>query len=185
MVEYERFDGREPGPVLMARRAHELIQEGGDHYLSAKLASIEIEDNQFGGFQIKLMFHENEMEMPFVFRGARAKLNQFPEEMKDKVQILYNKPASHPKDLSKDIGTIADILEIAYDMPEFEFAKLDAASIGGMGQLTDYEFTYETGSNSDKLAVGDIDEAIEKSVISTWDDDDVETLFGYSIGEGE
>lgn len=179
MVEFD--DNRERGPIPLAREAYELIRSGEDGTVRNMTTSVKVESHSSGGFVVELGFHEEELENPFYFRGAKAKFNQFPPEVQDRLFLLFNKPASHPRELGEDIGTIADILEIAFDLPEFEFVELQAASIGGMGELTDYEFKYETGDIGNKPVV-DIDEAIEKSVISVWDQNELETIFGLDVG---
>jgi hypothetical protein len=146
MVDFISVDdtdsGRDVGPMAFARRvykaARQMKEDGEDKTLSGMLATVKLENNQFGGFSISIGFHEKRMESDFRFSGSKP-MNIDPQN-----QVANT--ATPIEELTGDVGMLAKILEETMDLNPWEFAELEAASIGGTGGLTDFEFKYESGS---------------------------------------
>lgn len=157
MVEYvhlsSEFEERNVGPVVVARKVHERIMEGGDSRVVAELADITINDNQFGGFQLKLGFHQRQVDGVFKFDPNVAEREPIGDT---------TSKASTVQELDDEIGLLASLIEEAYGANPWEFASLEAASIGGTGALTDYEFKYETSTSDGRVEKDSMDKAIEK-----------------------
>jgi len=121
-------DDRKLGVVAVARQVYRAVQEAKKEEetvsVSTEMATVRVENNKFGGYQIELNFHESMLTSKFEFFSTGSRLQEFTDE----------------------IGKLAEILEETLDLTQFEFAELEAASIGGLGELTDFEFKYETGT---------------------------------------
>lgn len=161
MVEFHHpEDSRDMGPVAIAREVHKRVMEGGDHDISASLATVKIRDNQFGGMQMKIRFHERLMTGDFVFKGS-SQGRSGDDSVMGQMADMQGTKHSMLMEFTDDIGRLSEILKLAYDLNDWEFAELEAASIGGMGGLTDYEFVFETGTTKDEFSRDAIDRAVD------------------------
>jgi len=144
---------RVAGPVTIAREVHDVVQSGESEEVSARLASVKVEHNQFGGVQFEIQFHQKQVQSEFTFNAMVAE--------RDPIGDATSK-ATNIQELSEDIGTLANIIKMAYDTNPWEFAELNAASISGSGALTDYGFVYETGAIEDSYTDEDLERAIRR-----------------------
>lgn len=69
--------------------------------------------------------------------------------------------ATSSEDLGGEPGRFATLMSEAFDV-RWEFAELEAASIGTAGQLTGFEFVYEGLTIQSKVVDSDIDEALQR-----------------------
>jgi hypothetical protein len=153
MVDYHYpEDDRNIGPLVLARRVHKYVMEGGDHNISTQIGTVKIRDNQFGGFQFEIGFHESQAQGTFEFNAGVDSGSQIGMKAGTKTTPI--------QELAPRIGKVAVLMQKVYDANPWEFGELAAASIGGTGQLTDYEFTYETGTTGGSFSRDAMDNAI-------------------------
>lgn len=146
-------DDRPAGPILIAREVQDIVEENRDAEIVGDLASVQVEHNQFGGFQFEIAIHQSNVNSVFEFNAMTAERQPIGD---------VTSKATDIEELNDDIATLANVMEIAYDTNEWEFAELEAQSIGGTGGLTDYVFTYQTGTNKDNFTNRDLEDAIEQ-----------------------
>lgn len=150
-------DDRQRGPVAIARRALEEAKKLSDSEtveVVGDVAQVRIEKNQFGGFQLRLHIHQSAVENEFCFDARAARR-----------EPIGNTTAKHTdvQELGADIRVVANIVKDAMDANPWELSTLDAASIGGTGALTDYEFKFETGTLKGSITDIDIEDAIKNN----------------------
>lgn len=122
-------------PLAMARVIHEkLMEDDPDRVIfrEEQIGSVEVEKIGADFYKLKFGLHESNVENEFEFMPAR--------DAREGGTTLQGTPLEQ---MGGKAGELASILKDALDTLPFEFAELDAASMGHEN-LTSYEFEYET-----------------------------------------
>lgn len=143
---------RRLGPVAFVRKIVESMRENESGSISELgLGGFKWErPGDTGSFNVEYGFNEVSAENKFVFEPA--------ENVEIGGQIRQGTPV---EEIGGDAGRIGMLLDIALD-PNFEFAEMDAASIGFGGHLTDYELTYEGFVISDRPGRVNMKEVVDE-----------------------
>lgn len=122
-------------PLAMARVIHEkLMEDDPDRVIFREegIGAVEVEKMGANLYKVEFGVHESNVENKFEFMPAR-----------DAAQGGTTLQGTPLEEMGGKAGELASILKEAMDTLPFEFAELDAASMGHEN-LTSYEFEYET-----------------------------------------
>lgn len=139
-------------PLAFVRRITEDILESDPdekRYRTDTIGSITVKKLMGPIWSIEFLFHERNIDNQFKF----TPMGTMPEGGN-------TRQGSNLPDLGGNVGETARLIEEGFDILPFEFAELDAASLGHT-HLTDYEFKYETAIGKSELEQGDLDSVIE------------------------
>jgi len=146
----EHFD-REVAPLVVIRRFHEDINAGkSSGTYVAKWGTLRYDTGHFGNLDLEFTFHENAVDGTFEFKPMDAPTGGRTPQ------------GSKVEDLGGHPGEFARLFKRIYKgKPMFEFAKLDAASLGHE-YFTDYEFKYEINAFKSDFTGIDIDSRVRE-----------------------
>jgi len=147
----DRFEEEERslGPVAFVRKFQERAVANPDGGRVSEMGLGTISWENFGaGMKVEYGFNESSVENTFSFQpiGAREGGGERPQ-------------GTTASELGGQVGKVASIIDSAFLDDQFEFAELDAASVG-FGYLTSYEFGYEGTTSLNRLENEQIDDHV-------------------------
>ena len=142
---------REVSPLVVIREFHKDINSGTDSASYHTMWGTLRYDTSYGALDMSFTTHESVIENKFEFNPASNASSGGRTIQGSSLEDLGGKP-----------GEFASLFKKIYKgKPLFEFANLDAASLGHQ-YLTDYEFTYEISAFKSAFTNVDLDERVRK-----------------------
>lgn len=146
--EYIDEQDRELTPFAFVRAFEQRYQDGQHSGRVSELGLGTLEWDRSGSFvKLEYGFHETSIERKFEFTPHEARIGSTRAQ------------GTNLKQLGGDAAEVAKIIDKVYDAEEFDFAELDAASIG-QTHLTSYEFEYQSSLRHSEIMNTDIGEEV-------------------------